>query len=153
MVSMNRWLLVYKMHSMSAHVTQTVGKTHARCDRMLFGNSIMFTENMMFNFQGDAGGPLHVKSWRGQYYLVGITSFGRGCAGEIPGVYTRVSAYLDWIESIVWPSGGPISNTVSAHHSRNILQQSLSHEKSPLRNDRPKRIRRNVKCAPRQQQS
>lgn len=38
------------------------------------------------------------------YTVVGVTSFGKKC-GNIgtPGVYTRVYAFLDWIESIVWP--------------------------------------------------
>lgn len=36
--------------------------------------------------------------------LIGITSFGsRKCGTKKPGVYTRVSSYLNWIESIVWP--------------------------------------------------
>lgn len=49
---------------------------------------------------GDSGGPLvcRVITSRGEYryHLVGVTSWGRGC-GTIPGVYTDVSAYIDWI--------------------------------------------------------
>lgn len=42
---------------------------------------------------------------RDVYYIVGITSFGKACgiSGD-PGVYTRVQAYLRWIEDIVWPN-------------------------------------------------
>merc|ERR1711962_1956217 len=46
--------------------------------------------------QGDSGGPL-VVSQGGKYVLVGVTSHGIGCAGMYPGVYTRVTHYLDWI--------------------------------------------------------
>ncbi|XP_026327603.1 serine protease persephone-like [Hyposmocoma kahamanoa] len=54
--------------------------------------------------QGDSGGPLQGETSNdGQYRLVGVTSFGRGCGSPIPGVYTRLRHYLDWIESIVWP--------------------------------------------------
>lgn len=52
--------------------------------------------------QGDSGGPLQM--WRDVYRLVGVTSFGRGCGSPVPGVYTRLSRYLDWIESVVWPN-------------------------------------------------
>lgn len=52
--------------------------------------------------QGDSGGPLLMKEYA-TWYAVGITSLGQGCASGPPSVYTRVSAYLDWIESIVWP--------------------------------------------------
>lgn len=46
--------------------------------------------------QGDSGGPL-VAGAGPQARLIGITSWGRGCAIRWPGVYTRVSAVHDWI--------------------------------------------------------
>lgn len=43
--------------------------------------------------QGDSGGPLVANG-----YLIGIVSWGEGCASAFyPGVYTRVSEYEDWI--------------------------------------------------------
>ncbi|XP_052900620.1 serine protease persephone-like [Anopheles moucheti] len=51
---------------------------------------------------GDSGGPLELNV-DGRHYLVGITSNGHSCGSPIPGIYTEVAPYLDWIESIVWP--------------------------------------------------
>ncbi|KYB25042.1 hypothetical protein TcasGA2_TC031075 [Tribolium castaneum] len=52
--------------------------------------------------QGDSGGPLQIRT--DVLYLVGITSFGKICGiPNSPGVYTRVSYYIPWIERIVWP--------------------------------------------------
>jgi trypsin len=49
--------------------------------------------------QGDSGGPLVLQ---GQAILVGVTSFGEGCARPHKyGIYTRVSAYRDWISRIM----------------------------------------------------
>ncbi|XP_045507447.1 serine protease snake-like [Colias croceus] len=61
--------------------------------------------------QGDSGGPLQYMQDRVDcvttfplHVLVGVTSFGRDCGRRMaPGVYTRVSKYIDWIEDIVWP--------------------------------------------------
>lgn len=57
--------------------------------------------------QGDSGGPLW--QWTGNSYdpevraeLVGIVSYGKKCAlKDKPGIYTKVSAFLDWIKEKV----------------------------------------------------
>nr|AHY81267.1 trypsin precursor [Lygus lineolaris] len=49
--------------------------------------------------QGDSGGPV---VWRdpetNRYTLVGLVSFGAACTDERPTVYTRVAAYIPWIQ-------------------------------------------------------
>lgn len=47
--------------------------------------------------QGDSGGPLTRLTPKGRV-LVGLVSGGAGCGAGKPGVYTRVSAYEDWIK-------------------------------------------------------
>lgn len=50
---------------------------------------------------GDSGGPLLSKV-NGQYVVVGVVSTGIGCARPLlPGLYSRVSSYVDWIEKHV----------------------------------------------------
>ncbi|CAG0899494.1 unnamed protein product [Darwinula stevensoni] len=47
--------------------------------------------------QGDSGGPMVVRK-NGRYIVAGIVSVGVGCARpKLPGVYTNVAQYLDWI--------------------------------------------------------
>ena len=46
---------------------------------------------------GDSGGPLIVKQ-KGKYMVIGVVSTGIGCGRpKLPGIYTRVSSYFDWI--------------------------------------------------------
>lgn len=67
-----------------------------------FNYSIL--QNIIY-FQGDSGGPLQITTSSNEciFHIIGITSFGKGCGGaNAPGVYTRVSSFVDWIESIIW---------------------------------------------------
>ncbi len=51
--------------------------------------------------QGDSGGPLFIEV-ESALELAGITSFGLGCgsADGVPGVYTKVGVYADWIQQV-----------------------------------------------------
>ena len=49
---------------------------------------------------GDSGGPLVVPDESNRAVITGITSWGHSC-GKYPGVYTRVTSYLDWINSVM----------------------------------------------------
>eukprot|EP01084_Bolivina_argentea_P316130 547907_1 len=47
--------------------------------------------------QGDSGGPLIITGTTTQ---VGLVSFGYGCNEGIPGIYTNLGLYVDWITEI-----------------------------------------------------
>ena len=47
--------------------------------------------------QGDSGGPLIMTNSDGEYELIGIVSWGYGCAqAGYPGVYSKIQSRLDW---------------------------------------------------------
>ncbi|KAM5164863.1 coagulation factor X-like [Mantella aurantiaca] len=56
--------------------------------------------------KGDSGGPFAVL-YRNTWYLVGVVSWGEGCAAEGKyGVYTRVSNYISWIKDTIFETEG-----------------------------------------------
>merc|ERR1712083_626725 len=56
--------------------------------------------------QGDSGGPLVVPSGDSAI-VVGVVSWGAGCAGpDLPGVYARVTKFIDWIKKNMNSSNG-----------------------------------------------
>ncbi|XP_041439310.1 enteropeptidase isoform X2 [Xenopus laevis] len=51
--------------------------------------------------QGDSGGPMMCKQ-NNEWFLVGVTSFGFGCAQPSrPGVYARVTQFTNWIKNFI----------------------------------------------------
>ncbi|KAL7639031.1 UNVERIFIED_CONTAM: hypothetical protein RMT77_010565 [Armadillidium vulgare] len=73
-----------------------------------YGNSI--TNNMICAYndgkgdscQGDSGGPLTMVDEEGRVNLVGVVSWGNGCSlVGYPGVYTKVTNYLNWVKEKV----------------------------------------------------
>lgn len=77
---------------------------HDKCAK-IFHKAITVTDQMICAggkdkdaCQGDSGGPLVCTGSEGTKILSGIVSWGVGCATRgIPGVYTDVRSYAEWI--------------------------------------------------------
>lgn len=95
--------------------------------------------------QGDSGGPLiHVESSTKTPVLIGVTSFGEGCAraGGL-GVYVDVVNYLDWINEVLAgsdkhrPFAGTGSATVSDEFRALRADQKNKTAATPASTDSP----------------
>lgn len=66
-------------------------------------NLVVFTIifDVIHNLKGDSGGPLQKLHKNGLYKIYGLTSFGQNCGSNAPAIYTRIAAYIEWIESHV----------------------------------------------------
>ncbi|XP_063595478.1 clotting factor G beta subunit-like [Penaeus indicus] len=79
--------------------------------------------------QGDSGGPLVVRIDEKKWVQVGIVSYGFECARpDHPGVYTRVSAYLDWISG---STGGTDCDSASLSPLSNLFFQHRISAEAP----------------------
>ena len=60
-----------------------------------------YEEGMQDSCQGDSGGPLAMKNADGAFELIGVVSWGSGCAqARQPGVYADVLDYVPWIKEV-----------------------------------------------------
>merc|ERR1712226_344231 len=82
------------------HGVDVTVMTNKECDEANGGitkSMICAADSGKDSCQGDSGGPL-VTPENGHQTLIGITSWGYGCADEgYPGVYARVTRGMDWI--------------------------------------------------------
>ena len=74
------------------------------CSRKIYGSDEVIADSMICAgtegkrpCDGDSGGPLVDD----QGYLVGIVSWGSGCARGYPGVFTETAYFADWINATV----------------------------------------------------
>lgn len=67
--------------------------------------------------QGDSGSALVVPDGGGRYLQAGIVSWGDGCAlPEAYGVYTKVSQFYDWVQTIVEKDQIPSNTVINRHY-------------------------------------
>ncbi|NOQ46846.1 MAG: trypsin-like serine protease, partial [Desulfobulbaceae bacterium] len=79
----------------------TCGALYGMSDISITGNMMCAGLHGKDSCQGDSGGGVFIQDSQDQDVLVGIVSFGVGCARpNFPGVYTRVSNYAAWIVSV-----------------------------------------------------
>lgn len=93
------------------HELSTFAYTHDECNSWKISNFPTITETHICAFthgdeeedacQGDSGGPMKIDtdtSTNNHHYVqVGVVSWGVGCARGLPGAYTSVAHYEDWI--------------------------------------------------------
>ncbi len=85
--------------------------------------------------QGDSGGPLVALDEFACPVQVGLVSWADGCGkANRPTVYTRVSAYKDWIETHTGPleRSGPLLMEAGADASKRLVSELENHLKGVL---------------------
>ena len=109
----------------------------ARTERVICAGAIDM--NQEDTCQGDSGGPLVVRNNAGTgFALVGVNSYGHGCAAGEEGAYTRVSKFNDWITTrlsnpTVTPS--QVGDEDAGSDSNNVGDTDVSSNTAALKSD------------------
>lgn len=98
----------------------------------------MSGENIKDSCQGDSGGPLWSKASDGSLILSGVVSYGgsdtQSCAApNFPGIYTKVSSFVSWIEgytgtlsgSTTTSTGGDTTTTTPTTSSSALTKSAV----------------------------
>ena len=89
--------------------------SNATLDRMIGYNhkhDFCAMEDQTNTCKGDSGGPIIIKDDKGDNVLIGLVSRGaEGCDMRYPGIYTRVSYVVPWMEDITKLDFGRKSKT------------------------------------------
>lgn len=74
--------------------------------------------------QGDSGGPL-ITQENGAWVLSGVVSYGDACAAAgYPGVYTKISSYISWIEGYTTLNSSSSSASATPELASYLSQKS-----------------------------
>ncbi|EDW70369.2 uncharacterized protein Dvir_GJ11575 [Drosophila virilis] len=77
------------------HSYRALGKSNSITDTQMCAG---YENGQIDSCWADSGGPLMSK----EHYLLGVVSTGIGCARPgLPGIYTRVSKYVTWMENVI----------------------------------------------------
>lgn len=63
----------------------------------------LLSNSVCADLQGDSGGPLNCQNPDGSWVVHGAVSFGSGQGCNVlqkPTVFTKVSSYIDWINTV-----------------------------------------------------
>lgn len=90
--------LSFNLKEVSYHVISTQDCRQILQDRIIVDEQICTYDRVgTGSCNGDSGGPLITQDGR----LAGIVSYGIPCAIGVPDIYTKVSAYLNFIQSVI----------------------------------------------------
>ncbi|CAF1378149.1 unnamed protein product [Adineta ricciae] len=115
-------------NSLQQVTVKTVASKESKCKVYIRNTNLQFCAAVngggKDTCQADSGGPLMFYSKSEQVWvLAGITSYGHQCAlPDYAGVYTRTSAYISWIQSVVGNDG-----IVTVQQSKAVIHHRVSY--------------------------